>query len=77
MILEKALVGIAFAIGFIVGPVTGAAFSVWGVDSKQDNWWFWPAVLALSLAITNIGFLGVFFKESLPPVNLVIKTTSK
>nr|CAG4634929.1 EOG090X09U7 [Alona affinis] len=61
-----ALVGIAFAIGFIVGPVTGAAFSVWGVDSKQEIWWFWPAMLALTLALTNIGFVIAFFKESLP-----------
>nr|CAG4638597.1 EOG090X09U7 [Cyclestheria hislopi] len=61
-----ALVGIAFAIGFIVGPMTGAAFSLWGTDSHEDKWWFWPAVLALSLAVVNIGFIAAAFKESLP-----------
>jgi hypothetical protein len=66
--LPKALVGIAFAIGFIIGPVTGAAFSVWGMDSSKANWWFLPAVFALTLAITNIGFIIYFFQESLPKV---------
>nr|CAG4636349.1 EOG090X09U7 [Eubosmina coregoni]SVE69931.1 EOG090X09U7 [Eubosmina coregoni] len=61
-----ALVGIAFAIGFIIGPVTGAAFSVWGMDSSQANWWFWPSMFALTLAVINIGFIIYFFQESLP-----------
>nr|SVE79621.1 EOG090X09U7 [Daphnia magna] len=61
-----ALVGVAFAIGFIIGPVTGAAFSVWGVDSSTGNWWFWPAIFSLILAVLNFGFLSVFFTESLP-----------
>ena len=66
--LAQALVGIAFAVGFIIGPMTGAAFSVWGVDSQQDNWWFWAAIFALTLAVINILFVSVLFKESLPEV---------
>nr|CAG4646423.1 EOG090X09U7 [Macrothrix elegans] len=61
-----ALIGIAFAIGFIVGPVTGAAFSVWGVDSSQQNWWFWPAIFALTLGVLNIVYVWAYFTESLP-----------
>nr|CAG4642657.1 EOG090X09U7 [Evadne anonyx] len=61
-----AMVGIAFAIGFIIGPMTGAGFSVWGLNSGAGNWWFWPAMFALTLAIANIGFVAVFLKESLP-----------
>nr|CAG4637191.1 EOG090X09U7 [Ceriodaphnia reticulata]SVE73069.1 EOG090X09U7 [Ceriodaphnia reticulata] len=61
-----ALIGVAFAIGFIVGPVTGAAFSVWGIDSSSGNWWFWPAMFSLTLATFNFGFLSLFFTESLP-----------
>nr|CAG4648077.1 EOG090X09U7 [Moina brachiata]SVE93135.1 EOG090X09U7 [Moina brachiata] len=62
-----ALIGIAFAIGFIIGPVTGAAFSVWGVDSsEQGNWWYWPAVFSLCLGTLNIAFVYFLFQESLP-----------
>nr|CAG4649515.1 EOG090X09U7 [Scapholeberis mucronata]SVE93750.1 EOG090X09U7 [Scapholeberis mucronata] len=62
-----ALIGVAFAIGFIVGPVTGAAFSAWGVSSiSAGNWWFWPAMFSLTLAILNIGYIACFFTESLP-----------
>jgi len=61
-----ALVGIAFAIGFIVGPMTGAAFSLWGVSTEGSNWWFWAAVFALVLAVINIVFVTFSFKESLP-----------
>ena len=64
------MVGIAFAIGFIVGPMTGAAFSLWGMNKDLENWWFWPAVFALTLAVVNLGFVVVFFKESLPQVLL-------
>lgn len=61
-----AMVGIAFAIGFIVGPMTGAAFTIWGIDNNSGNWWFWPAMFALTLAVANLGFVMVFLKESLP-----------
>nr|CAG4643362.1 EOG090X09U7 [Ilyocryptus agilis] len=63
-----ALVGVAFAIGFIIGPVTGAAFSVWGINesNKDGNWWFWPAMFALTLAVANLAFIIAFFQESLP-----------
>lgn len=62
-----ALIGVAFAVGFITGPMTGAAFSVWTADTQQGtNWWFWPATFALSLALINIVYVVVYFKESLP-----------
>ena len=66
------MVGIAFAIGFIVGPMTGAAFSLWGASAQGSNWWFWPAVFALVLAVINIAFVIISFKESLPKVSLII-----
>jgi len=60
-----AMVGIAFSIGFIVGPMTGAAFTLWGLN-RTGNWWLWPAMFALTLSLVNIGFIAVFLKESLP-----------
>ena len=68
---SKALIGIAFAIGFIVGPVTGAAFTAAGIANSTGNWWFWPAMFSLSLTIINFGFVAVFFKESLPKVSQI------
>ena len=61
------MVGIAFSIGFIVGPMTGAAFTLWGLN-RTGNWWLWPAMFALTLSLVNIGFIAVFLKESLPQV---------
>ncbi|KFM77142.1 Major facilitator superfamily domain-containing protein 10, partial [Stegodyphus mimosarum] len=59
-----ALIGIAFAIGFIVGPMIGAVFASRAV--KSENFYFLPAVFALVMAATDIVILIFCFKESLP-----------
>ncbi|KAJ1525797.1 hypothetical protein ONE63_009000 [Megalurothrips usitatus] len=60
-----ALVGIAFSVGFIVGPVIGALFSKWA-QAQTGAWFVWPATFALSLAIADILFVSLCFKETLP-----------
>lgn len=60
-----ALVGIAFSVGFIVGPVIGALFSKWA-QAQTGAWFVWPAMFALSLAVADILFVAVCFKETLP-----------
>jgi len=60
-----ALVGVAFSLGFLFGPMIGAGFSVWGKDRGGD-WYFYPATFALILSLADIVFLALFFKESLP-----------
>ncbi|KAK3916351.1 Major facilitator superfamily domain-containing protein 10 [Frankliniella fusca] len=60
-----ALVGIAFSVGFIVGPVIGALFSKWA-QAQTGAWFVWPATFALSLGIADILFVAVCFKETLP-----------
>lgn len=60
-----ALVGIAFSIGFIVGPVIGALFAKWA-QAQTGAWFVWPATFALSLAIADILFVTACFKETLP-----------
>ncbi|KAK8379364.1 hypothetical protein O3P69_019338 [Scylla paramamosain] len=57
-----ALIGVAFSIGFTIGPTVGAAFSRWG----STGWFAASAVYALTLAVANIIFFAVFFQESLP-----------
>lgn len=60
-----ALVGIAFSLGFIIGPMIGAIFSK--MSDKSTEVWFWlPAMFAMSLAIADFLFVCLCLKESLP-----------
>ena len=56
-----ALIGVAFSLGFLFGPMIGAAFSIWGKD-QTGEWYMYPAVLALVLSVLDVIFLSVFFK---------------
>uniref|UniRef100_A0A336KJD8 CSON011760 protein n=1 Tax=Culicoides sonorensis TaxID=179676 RepID=A0A336KJD8_CULSO len=60
-----ALVGIAFSLGFIFGPMIGAIFSK-SSDKTVDQWFFYPAMFATFLALADLLFIVVFMKESLP-----------
>jgi hypothetical protein len=59
------LIGIAFSIGFVFGPLIGAGFSIW---AKQQHGAFYtvPALFALTLSVIDILFVFIFFKETLP-----------
>lgn len=61
-----ALVGIAFSLGFIVGPMIGAIFAVWA-KNRTDMWFTVPASFALFLALADLVFFLFYFQESLPP----------
>lgn len=60
-----ALVGIAFSLGFIVGPIIGAAFSRFA-DKSSDDWFAYPALFAMCLATLDVLFVMFCLKESLP-----------
>ncbi|XP_018565649.1 major facilitator superfamily domain-containing protein 10 [Anoplophora glabripennis] len=60
-----ALVGIAFSLGFIIGPLIGAIFAVWA-KQKSGEWFVVPALFAFLLSIADLIFFTIFFKESLP-----------
>ena len=64
-----AMIGIAFSIGFIVGPLLGAMFAAHsrarGVTTSE-TFFYLPALFALCLSLLNIIFVAVFFDESLP-----------
>ncbi len=60
-----ALIGIAFSVGFIVGPIIGAAFSIWGKE-REGAWFAYPAGFALTLALAQLVYLYLFFEETLP-----------
>ncbi|XP_054714030.1 LOW QUALITY PROTEIN: major facilitator superfamily domain-containing protein 10-like [Uloborus diversus] len=56
-----AFIGIAFSIGFIVGPVIGAIFS------SRKSLYFLPACFALSMSLLDVFLVLFFFQESLSP----------
>ncbi|GLH07946.1 Major facilitator superfamily domain-containing protein 10 [Gryllus bimaculatus] len=63
-----ALVGVAFSVGFIVGPVIGAAFAHWS-HGQTGNWYVVPASFALGLAVMDVFYVTMFLKETLPKAN--------
>lgn len=66
-----ALVGIAFGLGFILGPALGGLSFYWQVASVSDEILsFTPfssaALISLSLAVVNLVWVWVRFRETLP-----------
>ncbi|EDW84552.1 uncharacterized protein Dwil_GK14183 [Drosophila willistoni] len=62
-----ALVGIAFSLGFIVGPMIGAMFAIYSNKSSSGGSWFvLPSLLALALALGDLLVLVFCLKETLP-----------
>ena len=57
-----ALIGVAFSLGFLFGPMIGAAFSMWGKQQESGNWYIYPAVFALILSVVDIFYLALFLK---------------
>lgn len=60
-----ALVGIAFSLGFIMGPMIGAGFSRFA-DKSSNDWFTYPALFAMCLATLDVLFVMFCLKESLP-----------
>ena len=56
----QALIGVAFSIGFVVGPVVGVLFSKW----RSGAWFPMSACYALALTVANI--VSVFFMWKYP-----------
>ncbi|KAK6639357.1 hypothetical protein RUM43_007630 [Polyplax serrata] len=60
-----ALIGIAFSVGFIIGPVIGAVFAKWS-QGQHGDWFVIPATFAFLLSLADLLFVIFYFKESLP-----------
>lgn len=61
-----ALVGIAFSVGFVLGPIIGAFFAKWAATNVDSHWFILPALFALVLSAADLIFVLIFFKETLP-----------
>ena len=66
-----ALIGIAFSVGFIVGPMMGALLSNMRHSFASSDFFAVPALVALSLSFANVLFTALLFRESLPPQHRV------
>jgi len=80
--LLQALIGVAFSVGFIVGPLIGAYFSQQAqlVADVSDMFFTSPALFALTLAMLNVFFLSICLQETLSAdkrVKLVCVIVSK
>lgn len=71
---SMALVGIAFSLGFIVGPMIGAMFTIFSNTTASGGAWFvQPSLLALGLALGDVLLLIFFLRETLPKVRLLLE----
>ncbi|XP_021461235.2 major facilitator superfamily domain-containing protein 10 isoform X1 [Oncorhynchus mykiss] len=61
------MVGIAFSLGFTVGPLMGAYFAI--NSSKEEVFYHGPAVLALVFSAADLLFIIVMLPETLPKQN--------
>lgn len=61
------MVGIAFSVGFILGPMIGAAFSSYAKTHDTADFFLYPAVFALALQIIDLAAVYMFLPETLPP----------
>lgn len=69
LVIFQALVGLAFSIGFIVGPLAGAWFAKSNMTSGL--WGEKPALYALSLSLANITLVTMFIPETLSKVSFI------
>ena len=61
-----AVIGIAFSLGFLIGPMVGAGFSVWAKSHASLDWYIYPAGIALTLSLLDLLYIFIYFKETLP-----------
>lgn len=62
----QALVGIAFSVGFVLGPMIGALFAKLSTGHREGQWYALPASFAFALAMGDLLYFSLSFKESLP-----------
>ncbi|ALC45763.1 rtet [Drosophila busckii] len=60
-----ALVGVAFSLGFIVGPMIGAMFAIFS-NKTASAWFVLPSLLAFGLAMGDVLLIIFCLRETLP-----------
>ena len=70
-----ALIGVAFSLGFLFGPMIGAAFSMWG-KTQSGEWYMYPAIFALALSILDILYFVIFLKVMMTMITMLMRIMS-
>ncbi|XP_043653882.1 major facilitator superfamily domain-containing protein 10 [Drosophila teissieri] len=70
-----ALVGVAFSLGFIVGPMIGALFAIFS-DKSGSTWFVLPSLLAFGLGVGDLLVLACCLRETLPKEKRVKEISS-
>lgn len=60
------MVGIAFSVGFVVGPMIGALFARISTGHREGQWYAAPALFALFLSVSDLLFVVLSLEETLP-----------
>lgn len=79
-----AIIGVAFALGFVVGPALGGILSIFDLTISHPSWaqygvnpFSMPAALAFGLSVFNVSWVILKFKESLPPEKRGLSKTQR
>ncbi|XP_046361063.2 major facilitator superfamily domain-containing protein 10-like isoform X2 [Haliotis rufescens] len=70
-----ALIGIAFSLGFIIGPAVGGGFSALTRHEEKGIFYLFPALFAFILTVSDILFIYLFLEETLPSSKRVQDTS--
>ncbi|XP_005998244.1 major facilitator superfamily domain-containing protein 10 isoform X1 [Latimeria chalumnae] len=68
-----AMIGVAFSLGFTVGPMIGAYFAM---TTTKGTFYLCPAILALMFALADLMFISLFLPETLPKEKRVTTVSS-
>ncbi|NP_001084807.1 uncharacterized protein LOC431848 [Xenopus laevis] len=69
-----AMIGVAFSLGFTIGPMIGAYFAM--NAASEEIFYVRPALLALFFAVVDLIFIFLFLPETLPKENRVPSVTA-
>lgn len=58
------MIGVAFSVGFTIGPMVGAYFAINAADGEV--FYVRPALLALTFSVVDLLFIILFLPETLP-----------
>lgn len=68
------IVGAAFGLGLVTGPVVGAVAAQWNLLDSHPAWAGWgvnpfsvPALISLAMSVLNLVWVRARFRETLPP----------
>lgn len=63
-VFQQAMIGVAFSLGFTLGPMLGAYLAM--ETEKGEIFYQWSALFAVMFAVTDLVFIFFLLPETLP-----------